>query len=160
MAHQTELFESFCDDSAILQKTLKDIVQALSTLRSLGRVLDKFQSWEEIFEKLQGVSDDSADTKFFDMTHEITNLREIEDISDELHMIEDILNQQKNAMKMFENVVDTDPKSGALARKLVHSVEARMRTIDQFHRDTRHTYQWVSLLYQINLHLLMSYYRS
>jgi hypothetical protein len=94
------------------------------------------------------------------MTHEITNLREIEDISDELHMIEDILNQQKNAMKMFENVVDTDPKSGALARKLVQSVEARMGTIDQFHRDTRHTYQWVSFLYQFKLHLLMSCYRS
>jgi hypothetical protein len=57
---------------------------------------------QEIFEELHSPSAD----KLFDIKQEITKLGEIKDISDGLHMIEDFFNQQKKALKMFENLAD------------------------------------------------------
>jgi hypothetical protein len=59
-------------------------------------------------------------------------------------MIEDVLNQQKKALNMFENVAGGKNQSEQLARKLQQRVEERRGTIEQLKRDAKHTYQWVS----------------
>ncbi|KAG9232578.1 hypothetical protein BJ875DRAFT_485935 [Amylocarpus encephaloides] len=80
----------------------------------------------------------------YDITSEIKNLREIKDISDELHMIEDVLGQQKKSLRMFENVAHGEGDLENLASKLLQGVELRTETIEQLHHDARHTYKWAS----------------
>src|SRR5258708_3437094 len=137
MADQTDLFASFCGDSEKLQNRLKLMILSIRTLPAFPSV---FHRWDETFEELQEPSAGGL----FDITKEIANLKEIKDISDELNMIEDVLNQQKKALNMFENVAGGKNQSEQLARKLQQRVEERRGTIEQLKRDAKHTYQWVS----------------
>jgi len=98
----------------------------------------EYHEWEEAIEELQQPSTGGL----FDITNEISNLREIKDITDELHMIDDVLNQQKRALKMYRNVlVDNHDKSVV---KLARNVDVRKHTIEQLQKDANQTYGAVS----------------
>jgi len=100
----------------------------------------EYHEWEETIEELQQPSTGGL----FDITNEISNLREIKDIIDELHMIDDVLNQQKRALKMYKNVLEDNHDKSVM--KLARNVEFRKSIIEQLQKDANQTYGAVSVL--------------
>ncbi|KAG4431028.1 hypothetical protein IFR05_013486 [Cadophora sp. M221] len=137
MAHQTSLFEKFCDDSRRLQTTLEKVISAIRHRERGVSLPDSYEDWEEELSELQQPTTGGLS----DITQEIANLREIKDISDELHMIEDVISQQQRALNMFDGAVIGVEKW--LPEKLLQNTQKRKRTIEQLHRDASHTYSWI-----------------
>lgn len=92
------------------------------------------------FEKLQQPTTGGL----FDITTEIDRLREIKDISDELHMVEDVLAQQSEAMLLLDDLYMQDYELSRLTSKMLQSARYRKSTIKQLQKDTQQTYNAVT----------------
>ncbi|PVH73425.1 hypothetical protein DL98DRAFT_51819 [Cadophora sp. DSE1049] len=140
MVDQTILFDDFCDGSRRLQTTLEKVIGAIRDRESGIPLPEEYEEWEKTLGDLQ----QPATGGLSDITQEITNLREIKDISDELRMIEDVISQQQLALNMFHDIAG---RKKWAADTLLQNTRKRKETIEQLHKDASHTYsQIVDLL--------------
>lgn len=137
MAAQTDLFDKFCEDSSRFQEVQLSIPDALNQKKSGEITNPELEDLEKELHDLQQPTQGSL----FDITVEITKLREIMDIEDELHMIEDVLHQQIKAILMLDDVLHF--KKDNPAPDLLNKVEHRRGTIEKLQADAQRPYKGV-----------------
>jgi len=92
------------------------------------------------FEKLQQPTTGGL----FDITTEIDRLKEIKDITDELHMVEDVLAQQSEAILLLDDLYMRDYLLSESTTKMLQNARYRKSTIKQLQKDTQQTYSAVT----------------
>src|ERR1700730_18673817 len=101
MTTQTDLFERFCGRSEKMQAALENMISAANLYNEYGTPLPyEYSEWEKAVEVLQSPTKEGI----FDISDEISKLREIMDIVDELNAIEDVIRQQKRALEMLRDL--------------------------------------------------------
>jgi len=139
MSDQTDLFERFCNESKKMQDLLQLMMSAVRNQNRLGIPLpDEYMEWEETLNNLQTPMTGGL----FDITTEISTLREVKDIADELYILQDILSQQKKSIQMLYTVLDD--KQNYLAIDMLRNIRGREDTIRQLQRHARQAYEGVS----------------
>lgn len=140
MSAQTDLFDKFCEDSRRLQEVQLSIPDAPELNKSEDDTGSELEDLERELHALQQPTTGSL----FDITVEITKLREIMDIEDELHMIEDILHQQTKAVLMLDDVLHF--KRDNPAPDLLNKIEYRRGAIQNLQADAQRPYEGVSVM--------------
>ncbi|CAG8971845.1 hypothetical protein HYALB_00001956 [Hymenoscyphus albidus] len=138
MAAQTDLFDKFCNDSSRFQEVQLSMqkVREPNTPGTPGDITDP--ELEELKKELHELQQPRTGS-LFDITVEITKLREIMDIQDELHMIEDVLEQQIRAILRLDDVLHF--KRDNSAPDLLSKIENRRGMIAQLQADAQRPYE-------------------
>ena len=122
-----------------MQDILQLMMSAVRNQNRLGIPLpEEYTEWEETLDDLQKPMTGGL----FDITTEISTLREVKDIVDELHMLQDVLNQQTKSIQMFYTVLDD--RQNYLAIDMLRNIRGREDTLRQLQRHARQAYDGVS----------------